>query len=80
MSWQVKPRFSRYFAGGLEGLSHSKDELFENEYRGADNQAETQVYIGEALVRSTVDALTDTRKNCLLIISFSWKAFRKDNA
>ena len=28
-SWQLKPRFSRYFAGGSEGLSRSKGLLFE---------------------------------------------------
>ena len=38
-SWQLKPRFSHYFAEGSEGLSHSKGLLFEGEYRGAKYRA-----------------------------------------
>ena len=56
-SWQLKPRFSCYFAWGSEGLSRSKDLSFEDEYCGTEDRAELQGYIGEPLVRSTVDAL-----------------------
>ena len=66
-SWLLKPRFSRYFAGGSEGLSRSKGLLFEDEYRGAEDRAKLQGYIGEPLARSTVDALNDGRKCCLPI-------------
>ena len=38
-SWQLKPRFSHYFAGGSEGLSCSKGLLFEGEYHGAKDRA-----------------------------------------
>ena len=66
-SWLLKPRFSRYFAGGSEGLSRLKGLLFEDEYRGAEDRAKLQGYIGESLARSTVDALNDGRKCCLPI-------------
>ena len=66
-SWLLKPRFSRYFAGGSEGLSRLKGLLFEDEYRGAEDQAKLQGYIGEPLARSTVDALNEGRKYCLPI-------------
>ena len=39
-SWQLKPRFSHYFAGGSEGLSNLKGLLFEEKYRGAEYRAE----------------------------------------
>ena len=38
-SWQLKPRFSHYFAGGSEGLSRSKGLLMEGEYHGAKDRA-----------------------------------------
>ena len=38
-SWQLKPRFSRYFAGGSEGLSHSKGLLFEGKNHGPKDRA-----------------------------------------
>ena len=66
-SWLLKPRFSRYFAGGSEGLSRLKGLLFEDEYRGAEDRAKLQGYIGEPLARSTVDALNKGRKYCLPI-------------
>ena len=67
-SWLLKPRFSRYFAGGSEGLSRLKGLLFEDEYyRGAEDRAKLQGYIGEPLARSTVDALNESRKYCLPI-------------
>ena len=66
-SWLLKPRFSRYFAGGSEGLSRSKDLLLEDEYREAEDSAKLQGHIGKPLIRSTVDALIDDRKYCLLI-------------
>ena len=43
-SWLLKPRFSRYFAGGSEGLSRLKDLLFEDEYRGAEDRAKLHGY------------------------------------
>ena len=61
-SWLLKPRFSRYFARGSEGLSRLKGLLFEDEYRGAEDWAELQGYIGEPLARSMVDALNEGRK------------------
>ena len=61
-SWQLKPRFSRYFAGGSEGLSHSKGLLFEGKNHGPKDRAELQDYIGEPLARNTVDAFNDGRK------------------
>ena len=63
----LKLRFSRYFAGGSEGLSRLKHLLFKDEYRGAEDRAELQGYIGEPLARSTVDALNDSRVYCLPI-------------
>ena len=63
-SWLLKPR---YFAGGSEGLSRLKGLLFEDEYRGAEDRAKLQGYIGEPLARSTVDALNEGRKYCLPI-------------
>ena len=60
-SWLLKLRFSRYFAGGSEGLSRLKGLLFD-EYRGAEDRAKLQGYIGEPLTRSTVDALNEGRK------------------
>ena len=66
-SWLLKPRFSRYFAGGSEGLSRSKGLLFEDKYRGAEDRAELQGYISEPFVGSTVDALNEGRKYCLPI-------------
>ena len=39
-----------------------KELLFEDEYRGAEGWAKLQGYIGEPLIRSTVDALNDGRK------------------
>ena len=66
-SWLLKPQFSRYFAGGSKGLSRLKDLLFEDEYRGAEDWAELQEYIGEPLVRSTVGALNEGRKYYLPI-------------
>ena len=63
-SWLLKPR---YFSGGLEGLSRLKGLLFEDEYRGAEDRAKLQGYIGEPLARSTVDALNEGRKYCLPI-------------
>ena len=62
MQWQLKPRFSHYFAGGSEGLSRSKGLLFEDEYHGAKDRALLQEYIGKPLARSTVDAYNDGRK------------------
>ena len=47
---------------GLRGA-----QLFEDKYRGAEDRAELQGYIGEPFVRSTVDTLNDGRKYCLLI-------------
>ena len=64
---QLKPQFSRYFTGGSEGFTRSKDLLFEDEYHGAEDQAELQGHIGEPLARSMVDALNDDRKYCMLI-------------
>ena len=61
-SWQLKPRFSRYFAGGSEGLSRSKGLLFEDEYHGVKDRAELQEYISKPLARSTVDACSVGRK------------------
>ena len=61
-SWQLKPRFSRYFAGGSEGLSRSKGLLFEGKKHGPKDRAELQEYIGESLARNTVDAFSDGRK------------------
>ena len=61
-SWQLKPQFSRYFAGGSEGLSHSKGLLFEGKNHGPKDRAELQEYIGKPLARSTVDAYNDGRK------------------
>ena len=46
----------------------SNDLLFEDAYRGAEDQAELQGYIGEPLIRSTVDGLNDGSKYCLAII------------
>ena len=68
-SWLLKPRFSRNFSGGSEGLNRLKGLLFEDEYRGAEDRAELQeyMYIGEPLARSTVDALNEGRKYCLPI-------------
>ena len=63
-SWLLKPR---YFAGGSEGLSRLKGLLLEDEYRGAEDRAELQGYIGEPLARSTVDASNEGRKYCLPI-------------
>ena len=60
-SWLLKPQFSHYFAGGSEGLSRLKGLLFEDEYRGAEDRAELQGYIGEPLARSTVHALNEGR-------------------
>ena len=68
-SWQLKPRFSRYFAGGSEGLSRSKGLLFEGKNHGPKDRAELQEYIGEPLARNTVDAFNDGRKYRLLIYS-----------
>ena len=39
-SWLLKHRFSRYFAEGSEGLFRLKGLLFEDKYRGAEDQAE----------------------------------------
>ena len=81
-SWLLKPRFSRYFAGGSEGLSRLKGLLFEDEYRGAEDWAKLQGYIGEPLTRSTVDALnkgTVESIACQFITVTSWKAFGKGN-
>ena len=61
-SWQLKPRFSRYFAVGSEGLSRSKGLLFEGKNRGPKDWAELQEYIGKPLTKSTVDAFNDGRK------------------
>ena len=61
-SWQLKPRFSRYFAGGSEGLSRSKGLLFEGKNHGPKDRAELQEYIGKPLARNTVDAYNDGRK------------------
>ena len=61
-SWWLKPRFSRYFAGGSEGLSRSKGLLFEGKNHGPKDRAELQEYIGEPLARNTVDAFNDGRK------------------
>ena len=58
----LKPR---YFAGGSEGFSSSKGLLLEEEYRGAEDRAELQGYIGKPLARSTVDALNEGKKYCL---------------
>ncbi len=58
-SWQLKPRFSRYFAGGL---SRSKGLLFKGKNHGPKDRAELQEYIGEPLARNTVDAFNDGRK------------------
>ena len=41
-SWQLKPRFSRYFAEGSEGVNHLKGLLFEDKYHGAEDRAELQ--------------------------------------
>ena len=61
-SWQLKSRFSRYFARGSEGLSRLKGLLFEGKNHGSKDRAELQEYIGEPLARSTVDAFSDGRK------------------
>ena len=61
-SWQLKPRFFRYFAGGSEGLSRSKGFLFESKNYGPKDWAELQEYIGKPLARSTVDAYNDSKK------------------
>ena len=54
--------------------------LFDDEYRGAEDRAELQGYIGEPLARSMVDALNEGRKYCLPFITvISWKAFGKGN-
>ena len=66
-SWLLKPRFFYYFAGRSEGLSRLKGLLFEDEYRGAEDRAKLQGYIGEPLARSTVDAWNEGRKICLPI-------------
>ena len=66
-SWLLKPRFSRYFARGSEGLSRLKGLLFEDEYRGAEDWTELQGYISEPLARSMVDALNEGRKYSLPI-------------
>ena len=39
-SWLLKHLFSRYFAEGSEGLFRLKGLLFEDKYRGAEDQAE----------------------------------------
>ena len=61
-SWQLIPRFSRYFARGSEGLSRSKGLLFEGKNYGPKDRAELQEYIGKPLARSTVDAYSDGKK------------------
>ena len=61
-SWQLKSRFSRYFAGGSEGLSHSKGLLFEGKNHGPKDRAKLQEYIGKPLARTTVDAFNDGKK------------------
>ena len=38
-SWQLKTRFSHYFAGGSERVSRSKGLLIEGEYHGAKDRA-----------------------------------------
>ena len=50
-SWQLKPRFSCYFAEGSEGLSHLKGLFFEDKCHGAEDRAELQGYISEPLGR-----------------------------
>ena len=66
-SWQLKPQFSHYFAGGSVGLSRSKDFLFEDTYNGAEDRAQLQGHIVEPLIRNTVDAFNNGRKYYLLI-------------
>ena len=66
-SWLLKPRFSHYFSEGSEGLSRLNSLLFEDEYRGAEDRAKLQGYIGEPLARSMVDALNEGKKYCLPI-------------
>ena len=75
--WQLKPRFSHYFAWRSEGFGRLKDLLFEDIYRGAEDRAALQGHIGELLIRNTADALNDGRKYCITVIS--WKPSRKEN-
>ena len=59
--------FSLFLPRAQTGLSRLKGLLFEDKYRGAKDRAELEGYIGEPLIRSTVDTLNDGRKYCLLI-------------
>ena len=66
MQFAAKTSFLATSLGAQRG-SATKKTIFEDEYRGAESQTKLQGYVGEPLIRSTVDAVNDVRKHCLLI-------------